>query len=77
VPSEVAPPRLQHDRLQMAGTSMLHPDCPDQWCLTQKAIKWSGPGEPGFWISPDFRKFPLDVSAAPSLQHARGHEDEL
>jgi hypothetical protein len=66
--SERATARQPDDRLQMAGTSMLQPDCPDQWCLSQKAIKWSGPGEPGYWISPDFRKIPLNLSAAPSLQ---------
>lgn len=64
-----SPPR-QHYQLEMAGTSMLHPECPDEWCLTQDAVKWSGPGEPGYWIGPDFSKHPLDLDAAPSMQRA-------
>jgi hypothetical protein len=58
----------QHYELNMAGTSMLHPECPDNWCYTYNSIQWSGPGEHGYWIAPDFTKHPLDVDAAPSNQ---------
>jgi hypothetical protein len=49
----------KHNKLQMLGTSMSEPDCPDTWCRTQNAIKWSGPGEEGFWISPNQERYPF------------------
>lgn len=50
----------QHNRLQMVGTSMIEPDCPNQWCRTQSSVKWSGPGEKGFWIDPTGAKHPFE-----------------
>ena len=44
------------NRLEMVGTSMKEPDCVDDWCRTQNSVKWSGPGEEGYWIDPFFQK---------------------
>jgi hypothetical protein len=43
----------------MIGTSMREPDCPDDWCRALESIKWSGPGEKGFWIAPTFERIPF------------------
>jgi hypothetical protein len=69
--------RKRPERLQMAGTSMLHPECPDQWCPTQNAIQWGGPGVEGFWIAPDLSRHPLDLSKAPSGLRSAAPGDEL
>jgi len=45
--------------LEMVGSGMRHPQCPNQWCPTQHSVKWSGPGEEGFWIDPTFEKHPF------------------
>ena len=42
--------------LQMVGTSMREPHCVDDWCRTKDSVKWSGPGEDGYWIDPMFQK---------------------
>ena len=42
--------------LQMIGTSFKEPNCPNGWCSTQNTVKWSGPGEDGFWIDPNMQK---------------------
>ena len=49
-----APPTVpaKHHRLEMKGTSMTEPDCVDEWCRAANSVKWSGPGEKGFWIDP-------------------------
>ena len=44
------------DKLDMVGTSMKEPNCPDNWCRAQDAVQWSGPGEAGYWIDPFFNK---------------------
>jgi hypothetical protein len=48
--------------LVMAGAGMKEPDCPDEWCNVQNSKKWSGPGEKGVWITPNFERRPLPVS---------------
>jgi hypothetical protein len=55
LPDEVVPPRLE-----MVGTSMREPDCPNAWCATMDSVKWSGPGEDGKWISPTFERYPFE-----------------
>lgn len=50
----------KHNRLEMIGTSMIEPDCEHQWCRAADSIKWSGPGEEGFWIAPNGEKFPFN-----------------
>jgi hypothetical protein len=59
------PAERKQTRLEMVGTSMRHPDCPDNWCYTQNTVKWSGPGEEGYWISPTQRKIPFH----PKIDH--------
>lgn len=39
--------------LKMVGTSFKEPMCPNAWCGTQNAVKWSKKGEDGWWIDPD------------------------
>jgi hypothetical protein len=60
-------PQHHHDgitpKLAMAGAGMKEPDCPNEWCNVQNAKKWSGPGEKGVWITPNFERRPLPVSA--------------
>lgn len=46
--------------LQMIGTGMKEPSCPNDWCQTQHTIKWSGPAEDGYWIAPNMEKYPFD-----------------
>jgi hypothetical protein len=46
-------------RLQMVGTSMKEPDCPDDWCRAANSVKWSGPGKDGFWIAPNSERHPF------------------
>ena len=58
--SPVAPEDKKYTPLTMEGTSYREKECPDDWCLTQNTIKWSGPGEEGVWIDPKFQKHPLD-----------------
>jgi hypothetical protein len=46
-------------KMVLAGTSMKEPECPNDWCRTKISKKWSGPGEPGVWIAPNFERYPL------------------
>lgn len=57
----VKPEDKKYTPLTMEGTSFREKECPDDWCLTQNTIKWSGPGQEGFWIDPKFKKHPLNV----------------
>ena len=41
------------------GMSLEELDCPYGWCRTQDAVKWSGPGVPGYWIKPNQEKVPF------------------
>jgi hypothetical protein len=44
--------------LQMVGTGMKEPSCPNDWCQSQHAVKWKGgPGEHGKWTAPTGEKF--------------------
>jgi hypothetical protein len=56
-------------RLEMVGSSMKEPDCPNEWCATVDSVKWSGPGEAGKWIAPTLERFPFD------LQHGSWSEE--
>lgn len=49
----------KEEALKMVGTSFKEPGCPNGWCGTQNTIKWSGPGEDGFWIDPTGGKHPF------------------
>jgi len=58
--TNVPKPPKTHEPLDMAGMSLLEPNCPDLWCrCSQETVKWSGPGEHGIWIAPDGSKKPL------------------
>ena len=47
------------DKLQMVGTSLKEPDCDSDWCRASNSVKWSGPGEDGYWIAPTMEKYPF------------------
>ena len=49
----------KYRELAMVETSMKNPGCPDEWCGVVDSIKWSGPGEEGFYITPTFEKVPF------------------
>lgn len=44
------------DELVVVSTGFREPNCPDNWCRTKNTVKWSGPGEEGYWIDPNFVK---------------------
>ena len=67
----------QHTRVQMIGTSMKEPDCPDDWCRTQDTVKWSGPGEEGYWIDPFFQKHEFHPKRYDAAAAAETTHDEL
>lgn len=46
--------------LKMVGTSFKEPECPNGWCGTQDTVKWSGPGEEGYWIDPNGVRHPFE-----------------
>lgn len=45
---------------EMIGTGITEPNCPNNWCQSQYSIKWSGPGEEGYYIAPNGEKYPFD-----------------
>lgn len=45
--------------LKMVGASLYEPDCPNGCCRCQNSVKWSGPGEDGVWIAPNFERYPF------------------
>ena len=49
----------QHRELRMVETSMMEPSCPDDWCGVVDSVKWSGPGEEGYYITPTQEKIPF------------------
>jgi len=57
--SEVFVGERKHNELEMVETSMRNPGCPDEWCGVVDSVKWSGPGEEGFLITPTFEKVPF------------------
>ena len=62
-----APAVKKHTRIEMIGTSFKELDCPDNWCRTADSIKWSGPGEDGYWITPNFELRPFRPGAKDEL----------
>ena len=52
------------DVMEMVGSGMRHPQCPNAWCPTKQSIKWSGPGEEGVWIAPNFERHPFHPKPA-------------
>lgn len=45
--NELTPTSREHPDLKVVGTSMLEPNCPDNWCNLAKAKKVYGPGQYG------------------------------
>jgi len=39
------------ERLQMVGTGMKEPECPDNWCALAQSVKWHGPASKDVVIS--------------------------
>jgi hypothetical protein len=58
--NQVARRIKEYPKLKMVGTSMIEPDCPNEWCRTKDTVKWSGPGEAGVWIAPTLEKYPFE-----------------
>jgi hypothetical protein len=49
--------------LQVLGTGMREPTCPNEWCQTEHSIYWDGKtvkSEHGKWIAPTGEKFGFD-----------------
>lgn len=52
--------KVRHHRgLEMIGAAMREPECPNQWCRTKQANRWSGPGQEGYWITPTQERIPF------------------
>ena len=72
------PAEKKHVHLEMVGAGLRHPDCPNQWCPTQNSVKWSGPGQDGFLITPDLQRHPFHPrSSSSSSSHQQAHAEEL
>jgi hypothetical protein len=57
---EEPPEEKKYDALEMVGTTMREPNCPNYWCNTVKeTVKWSGPAEDGILILPDMERIPF------------------
>jgi hypothetical protein len=54
-----APAVKTQKRLKMVGTSLKEPDCLHDWCRAADSVKWSGPGEEGYWIAPNMQRYPF------------------
>jgi hypothetical protein len=48
-------------KIQMFGTSMMEPDCPDSWCHLQNALELEGPGEYGQVLTGEGKKYSLGL----------------
>ena len=59
-PEWVNPPpdKKRQTKLEMRGTGITEPDCPNHWCRSTDSVKWSGPGVEGFWIAPNGERYP-------------------
>jgi hypothetical protein len=67
--SQYPPATKKLDALEMVGTTMREPNCPNHWCNTVKdTVKWSGPAEDGVLILPNMERIPF---------HPRFGSDEL
>lgn len=74
--SKEPPAERKHRKLEMHGTSMDEPECPNNWCRSMESVKWSGPGEEGFWIAPTFEKYPFNPKHEPKTEDRRELSDD-
>jgi hypothetical protein len=64
------PPTLEPplDELQMVGTSMKEPDCPDEWCALPDTVKWPDiEGTYGQVLTTGHKHFPLNIETHEEL----------
>lgn len=62
------PEEKKYDALEMVGTTMREPNCPNYWCNTVKeTVKWSGPAEDGILILPDMERIPFLPGSSASI----------
>ena len=55
--SRKPPKETMQPRLEIVGTSLNEPDCPDGCCRCQQSIKWSGSEEEGVWIASNLERY--------------------
>jgi hypothetical protein len=53
------PAEKKYNELEMVGTTMREPNCPNYWCNTKDTVKWGGPAEEGFLILPNMERIPF------------------
>ena len=74
---KVLPPKAGLERLVMAETSALEPECEDTWCTLNQTLKWNIRGEFGKAISGDGIKHDLAFEAKNIRTPRHWKHDEL
>ena len=59
-------PNDKYPRLNVHGTSMAEPDCPDSWCNLEQAIHWEGPGTYGEVLTAGNKRYSLNLEGVES-----------
>lgn len=76
-PHWVDEPTTQYEiPIQMHGTTMEEPLCPNYWCNTKFSKKWSGPGEDGYVLNPDGSKTVFDPTRIDAPKKVIRDEDD-
>ena len=57
---EIVPDRKK-PKLEVVGTSMLEPDCPNNWCSLKSAERVYGPGEYGTVLTTGGKRYSLNL----------------
>lgn len=57
---EKPPAEQLYRKLEMVGTGLTEPGCPNSWCRTMFSVKWSVPAEEGYLIDPTGEKHPFN-----------------
>ena len=55
-------PDDRHPKLEVIGTSLLEPSCPDNWCNLRDAKKVHGPGEYGTVLTTGGKRYSLNLN---------------
>ena len=58
---KIVPDGGKHPELEVVGTSMLEPSCPDNWCNLRNAKKVHGPGEYGTVLTTGGKTYSLNL----------------